>query len=169
MVSPQTGTSTAGAARRTGGSGRDRLRASGIRRSALSALAGLVSSPTSPTWRRGPRRRAHCAATDACCASEVAAAMPSETGARPTRARRSWWRVSPTPTGWCAVPDVSRGVWMAPGYLENFVQAIFDNLDGQQGKTLVLGGDASSVLSNSGSYTAGRIRFATALPSSTPH
>ena len=28
-----------------------------------------------------------------------------------------------------------------PGYLENFVQAIFDNLDGQQGKTLVLGGD----------------------------
>ena len=28
-----------------------------------------------------------------------------------------------------------------PGYLENFVQSIFDNLSGQQGKTLVLGGD----------------------------
>ena len=32
-------------------------------------------------------------------------------------------------------------VFKQPGYLENFVQAIFDNLDGQQGKTLVLGGD----------------------------
>ena len=32
-------------------------------------------------------------------------------------------------------------VFRQPGYLENFVQAIFDNLDGQQGKTLVLGGD----------------------------
>lgn len=32
-------------------------------------------------------------------------------------------------------------VFKQPGYLENFVQAIFDNLDGQQGETLVLGGD----------------------------
>ncbi len=28
-----------------------------------------------------------------------------------------------------------------PGYLENFVQSIFDSLSGQEGKTLVLGGD----------------------------
>ena len=32
-------------------------------------------------------------------------------------------------------------VFSQPGYLENFVQAIFDNLEGVQGKTLVLGGD----------------------------
>ena len=32
-------------------------------------------------------------------------------------------------------------VFNQPGYLENFVQSIFDNLEGQQGKTLVLGGD----------------------------
>src|SRR5258706_3208117 len=32
-------------------------------------------------------------------------------------------------------------VFQAPGYLENFVQAIFDSLDRFQGKTLVLGGD----------------------------
>ncbi len=32
-------------------------------------------------------------------------------------------------------------VFRQPGYLENFVQAIFDNLSGQQGQTLVLGGD----------------------------
>ncbi|GHU26780.1 alpha-D-glucose phosphate-specific phosphoglucomutase [Betaproteobacteria bacterium] len=32
-------------------------------------------------------------------------------------------------------------VFSQPGYLENFVQSIFDNLSGQQGKTLVLGGD----------------------------
>ena len=32
-------------------------------------------------------------------------------------------------------------VFSQPGYLENFVQSIFDNLTGQQGKTLVLGGD----------------------------
>ena len=32
-------------------------------------------------------------------------------------------------------------VFQQPGYLENFVQAIFDSLSGQQGKTLVLGGD----------------------------
>src|SRR5204863_436004 len=32
-------------------------------------------------------------------------------------------------------------VFQAPGYLENFVQAIFDSLEGFQGKTLVLGGD----------------------------
>ena len=32
-------------------------------------------------------------------------------------------------------------VFKQPGYLENFVQSIFDNLEGQQGKTLVLGGD----------------------------
>ena len=32
-------------------------------------------------------------------------------------------------------------VFSQPGYLENFVQSIFDNLEGQQGKTLVLGGD----------------------------
>ncbi len=32
-------------------------------------------------------------------------------------------------------------VFQQPGYLENFVQSIFDNLSGQQGKTLVLGGD----------------------------
>ncbi len=32
-------------------------------------------------------------------------------------------------------------VFSQPGYLENFVQSIFDNLNGQQGKTLVLGGD----------------------------
>ena len=32
-------------------------------------------------------------------------------------------------------------VFSQPGYLENFVQSIFDQLDGQQGKTLVLGGD----------------------------
>ena len=32
-------------------------------------------------------------------------------------------------------------VFKQPDYLENFVQSIFDNLEGQQGKTLVLGGD----------------------------
>jgi phosphoglucomutase len=32
-------------------------------------------------------------------------------------------------------------VFSQPGYLENFVQSIFDSLSGQQGKTLVLGGD----------------------------
>ena len=32
-------------------------------------------------------------------------------------------------------------VFSQPGYLENFVQSIFDNLSGYQGKTLVLGGD----------------------------
>ena len=32
-------------------------------------------------------------------------------------------------------------VFQAPGYLENFVQSIFDSLDGIQGQTLVLGGD----------------------------
>jgi len=32
-------------------------------------------------------------------------------------------------------------VFAAPGYLENFVQAIFDSLAGFQGQTLVLGGD----------------------------
>lgn len=32
-------------------------------------------------------------------------------------------------------------VFSQPGYLENFVQSIFDNLSGQQDKTLVLGGD----------------------------
>ncbi len=32
-------------------------------------------------------------------------------------------------------------VFSQPGYLENFVQSIFDNLGGQHGKTLVLGGD----------------------------
>jgi phosphoglucomutase len=32
-------------------------------------------------------------------------------------------------------------VFQSPGYLENFVQAIFDSLQGFEGKTLVLGGD----------------------------
>jgi len=32
-------------------------------------------------------------------------------------------------------------VFMRPGYLENFVQSIFDGVDGIAGKTLVLGGD----------------------------
>ena len=32
-------------------------------------------------------------------------------------------------------------VFMEPGYLENYVQAIFDGIDGVDGKTLVLGGD----------------------------
>ncbi len=32
-------------------------------------------------------------------------------------------------------------VFQQPGYLENFVQALFDGLDGAQGTTLVLGGD----------------------------
>ncbi|MDR1936271.1 MAG: alpha-D-glucose phosphate-specific phosphoglucomutase [Candidatus Accumulibacter sp.] len=32
-------------------------------------------------------------------------------------------------------------VFAQPGYLENFVQSIFDSLSGQEGKTLVLGGD----------------------------
>ena len=32
-------------------------------------------------------------------------------------------------------------VFAQPGYLENFVQSIFDNLSGYQGKTLVVGGD----------------------------
>ena len=32
-------------------------------------------------------------------------------------------------------------VFSQPGYLENFVQCIFDTLEGQQGKILVLGGD----------------------------
>ena len=33
------------------------------------------------------------------------------------------------------------GVFKAPGYLENFVQAIFDSLQGFEGETLVVGGD----------------------------
>ncbi len=33
------------------------------------------------------------------------------------------------------------GVFQQPGYLENFVQALFDSLDGTAGQTLVLGGD----------------------------
>src|SRR4051812_5853171 len=32
-------------------------------------------------------------------------------------------------------------VFQQPGYLENFVQALFDGLDGSVGQTLVLGGD----------------------------
>ncbi|MEF7614656.1 alpha-D-glucose phosphate-specific phosphoglucomutase [Aquincola sp. MAHUQ-54] len=32
-------------------------------------------------------------------------------------------------------------VFQQPGYLENFVQALFDGLEGSQGQTLVLGGD----------------------------
>jgi phosphoglucomutase len=32
-------------------------------------------------------------------------------------------------------------VFQEPGYLENFIQSIFDSLEGFQGKTLVLGGD----------------------------
>ncbi|MEM1287835.1 MAG: alpha-D-glucose phosphate-specific phosphoglucomutase [Pseudomonadota bacterium] len=32
-------------------------------------------------------------------------------------------------------------VFMQPGYLENYVQAIFDAIDGVEGKTLVVGGD----------------------------
>jgi len=32
-------------------------------------------------------------------------------------------------------------VFMQPGYLENFVQAIFTAIGGARGKTLVLGGD----------------------------
>jgi len=32
-------------------------------------------------------------------------------------------------------------VFMAPGYLENYVQSIFDGIDGVAGKTLVVGGD----------------------------
>ena len=31
--------------------------------------------------------------------------------------------------------------FMQPGYLENFVQSVFDTLGGLAGKTLVLGGD----------------------------
>jgi phosphoglucomutase len=31
--------------------------------------------------------------------------------------------------------------FMRPGYLENFVQSLFDAIGGLQGKTLVLGGD----------------------------
>ena len=33
------------------------------------------------------------------------------------------------------------GVFQPPGYLENFVQALFDSLEGTAGQTLVLGGD----------------------------
>ena len=33
------------------------------------------------------------------------------------------------------------GVFQQSGYLENFVQAIFDSLEGFKGQTLVLGGD----------------------------
>lgn len=32
-------------------------------------------------------------------------------------------------------------IFMAPGYLENYVQAIFDGIEGVEGKTLVVGGD----------------------------
>ena len=32
-------------------------------------------------------------------------------------------------------------IFAQPGYLENFVQSIFDSLSGYEGKTLVLGGD----------------------------
>lgn len=33
------------------------------------------------------------------------------------------------------------GVFQQPGYLENFVQALFDSLENTAGQTLVLGGD----------------------------
>ena len=32
-------------------------------------------------------------------------------------------------------------VFQEPGYVENFVQSIFDGLEGYQGQTLVVGGD----------------------------
>ncbi len=35
----------------------------------------------------------------------------------------------------------SVSIFQQPHYLENFVQAIFNSLEGFQGKTLVLGGD----------------------------
>jgi hypothetical protein len=35
-------------------------------------------------------------------------------------------------------------VFQQPGYLENFVQSIFDSLEGFGGQTLVLGGEAAS-------------------------
>ena len=34
-------------------------------------------------------------------------------------------------------------VFSAPGYLENYIQALFNGIGGVAGQTLVLGGDAS--------------------------
>ena len=53
-------------------------------------------------------------------------------------------------------------VFSQPHYAENFIQSVFDTLEGYQGKTLVIGGDGRYFNSNV-IITAIRMAAATAL------
>ena len=53
-------------------------------------------------------------------------------------------------------------VFQQPGYLENFVQAIFDSLEGFAGQTLVVGGDGR--FHNDAAISAVHARYQQGLP-----
>ena len=70
------------------------------------------------------------------------------------------------------------GVFMQPNYVENFVQSIFDSLEGYKGKVLVIGGDgryyndvviqkAIRIASARASCVAGEKTMPVATPAST--